>query len=245
MERLIRSAIHGLTDITGYIGIGMLPRISESHLHRLELIPLPGNRVLAVMVTDSGLVRSKMIELTETVVEDEMRRISEFLEEAYRDVTFHEIGESFLSILERSKERTRDLLREAMTISRKCFNESCAGELFFEGLPDMMRHNFLNREAAGDLLDLMSDSTRLPEYLSDQMVPEQMRILVGSEIPYPALQHMGMVLGTYEFNGHPSGTLGIIGPMQMDYGRVEGLVRYTAEEVSKKLKKKERSAKSS
>ena len=54
------------------------------------------------------------------------------------------------------------------------------------------------------------------------------RVLIGSETAFLGIQGCSVVVSNYQRAGQVVGTLGVIGPMRMEYERVIPLVRYTA-----------------
>ena len=60
-ESIIMNTSRALSDITQYAGIVLAPNPSQERLQHLEFMPMSGNNVLAILVTESGQIVNKLI----------------------------------------------------------------------------------------------------------------------------------------------------------------------------------------
>src|SRR4029077_1060118 len=79
LEDVMVSTSRMLSSLSNYTGMVLSPRLDKSLLRRLQLIPLSNSRILAIIVSQSGLIRHKVLQPARPITPERLGTISEML----------------------------------------------------------------------------------------------------------------------------------------------------------------------
>jgi heat-inducible transcriptional repressor len=104
------------------------------------------------------------------------------------------------------------------------------GEIYMDGITNMLAEpEFSDSEEARKALRLLEERSMLQDLLSQTVLPDTIggvQVLIGGEGNWNDLQQCSIVLSRYGSPGIATGTLGVLGPMRMAYGRSISMVRF-------------------
>jgi heat-inducible transcriptional repressor len=131
------------------------------------------------------------------------------------------------------------LLKKAMMLGRKMLETSIATEnLVITGASQLIQFpEFANIQATRSILEALEEKSKIVRILTQCIEGEGIHIIIGSESHDPELKGLSFVSAPYKFHDEAVGTLGILGPTRMEYGRMVPLVDHLAKVVSKILSK--------
>ena len=91
MDNLLSQTSRLLSHVSHSAGLVLSPKVENQHLRRLELIPLGGKQVLAVLVTQAGLIRHWPIQLTFSPTASRINTLNRFLNDNIQGKSIHEV----------------------------------------------------------------------------------------------------------------------------------------------------------
>ena len=111
-------------------------------------------------------------------------------------------------------------------------NAEISGEVYLDGLTNVMAEpEFAGSEDARRALRVLEERSVLQELMSRSVTPNNLggvQVVIGGEGAYDELRHFSIVLARYGMPGMVTGTLGVVGPVRMPYGRTISTVRFLA-----------------
>jgi heat-inducible transcriptional repressor len=114
-----------------------------------------------------------------------------------------------------------------------------AGEIYRDGLTNVLAEpEFAEIEVARRALRLLEERSLLQDLISRTMMSTKIggvQVLIGGEGTWEELRECSVVLGRYGAPGLAAGTLGVLGPIRMSYGRTISTVRFVASVLSELL----------
>jgi heat-inducible transcriptional repressor len=235
-EKLVGVASQLLSDLSGQIGILVMPAIGDTAIRSIEFVPLSGRRLLCVIVSEYGFVENKLIEAEEELSREELIRISNYLTENFRGRTLFAARERLLAAMGEERREMDLLLARAISLARRGFDEAGGPGLFVEGTTQV-----LARPELGDvarvrlLLDTFSDRQRLVVLLNQCLEGGGVRVVIGEDSAVTSNLDFSLVARPYGARESSRGTLGVFGPKRMDYERMIPLVNYLGESLSRAL----------
>ena len=125
------------------------------------------------------------------------------------------------------------MLSQALNLSRQALQNDEAEELYIEGTSHILDYP----EFTGDVDKIRSifrafeEKHHLVTLLDQTMAAQGVQIIISPEEQFPEMQ-LSLVATSYGSQQKPLGSLGVIGPMRMDYARLVPIVRYTASLVT-------------
>jgi len=233
-EELFRESSRLLGRMSNLLGVVLSPRISAGVLERLDVVPLSSSRVMIVISVRSGLVKTIVFETDVVLKRRDLDRVVALLNERLAGLRLEEIRRTYAR-------RTRGLDDDDRTgIVRLILNESTT--LFGESVEGRLRHGgtqqilsqpeFQQTEDVRRLIELIENEGYIVQLLEGQHAAlngetGQAVVSIGRENSDEKADKYSIVTAQYQV-GETIGTVGILGPMRMDYERVVALVESMA-----------------
>ena len=239
VEELLKATSRMLAVVTEQAGIVSRPKSSVTVFKHIEFIRLRDNLVLMVLVTKSGLVQNKIIEIEDTLSQGELDRLTQYLNELLVDLTLDQLKQRVLEEMKKDKDDFDALLSKALEISNQAFQDESVGEVYIEGRTNLMQYpEFRQIEILRDLFKAFEEKNIIIRLLEKSINASGIQIFIGSETQINEMEGCSVITAAYTQGDYPIGTLGVIGPTRMNYDRVIPVVDYTAKVISRILEKK-------
>lgn len=229
-EQLLAAASVALAEVTRQLGVAISPVLDETRLERLELVPVGELTVLVVASFGSGLIRSVVCELHSPVTRDELATLAGVVHLTALGRTPTEIHRSLVSEVRHGLEDPRldDLARQLLETLLRLAHPERPNEAYLQGAGNILGQNELGeRPYVHSLVQLLEDRRQLAQILEERVGREGVYITIGSENRVEHLRTLSLVTRDYRM-GDARGTLGVMGPTRMPYGRLVSAVDYIA-----------------
>jgi heat-inducible transcriptional repressor len=232
---LMREAGKVLSTISHSAGVVMAPRFTTTIFRHIDFIRLSSERVLVVLVAQSGVVQNKIIDVAEPFSQSELEQMSNYLNRTLAGLSIQQVKARIVEEMTKEKSLYDKLLRRALEMSREALQGESEGELLITGASNMLEQpEFADLEKMKRLFRAFEQKSHLVELLDKSLQADGVQIFIGSANEYSAFE--GCSLVTSAFSGRGTiGTLGVIGPSRMPYSMVIPIVDYTARLVSQVL----------
>ncbi len=237
-EELFRESSRLLGRMSNLLGLVLSPKLSTGVLERLDVVPLSSSRVMFVISVRGGFVKTIVLEIDATLKRPDLDRVVAILNERLAGLRLEEIRRTYAT-------RTRDLADDRTGIVRLILNESAtlfsepsAGRLSYGGTQEIIRQpEFQELADVRNLIALIEDEGYIVHLLEEQRlgVPGatgRAVVSIGSEHSDEKVEKYSLVTARYQV-GETAGTIGVLGPMRMDYERVVALVENMARLLSR------------
>ncbi len=233
-ERVPEEVARTLATMTHYASL-----VAQSHLDRLifkhlHFIPLDSSRVLAVIVTNAGVLRGRTLDLQEPMDPEGLDRLSRIVSQRLEG---HSLGEITDELLTRVVDEAAWQQRVVDQLTEWLLGQAPSADLriHIEGTANILTQpEFRDARAARPVLEALEREDVIAKLL-EGAPDRQVWITIGSEHHIEDLRGCSVVAAAYRIGGRPVGALGIVGPTRMHYARVVSLVRYLAESLSDAL----------
>lgn len=232
MEDVINRAAQVLSSVTHYTSLVMSPRGGELRIRNLQLVPVATTTALLVIVTDSGIVRDTVIHVDSDLDADALYGLSRMLTER---LTGHTLTESLelLKAMSREFAEKRTVLNGIGELMADVENQQEKTRLSFGGPSNILSFPEYNDvEKARAFLALLENKDTLVKLL-EQRQNVAFTVRIGPETGVPELKDCSLVTATYSLGDHTHGTIGVIGPTRMEYGRVLSALSAMGEQLTR------------
>ena len=226
-----RTSSH-LSDASRLTGLLLAPPLKQTMIARVDLMPLPDDRALAVVATDAGWITVREITLDGRVTSEEVRAIGRELTRRFRDRSVQEIVE-----METAPADPLDALHtRARAVTEQILAMLRGRTLYVSGAINMLDHpEFWDLETTRELLRTFEQKEKLAELLTALAAESGVRVTIGDENPVTALRECTLVTSTYMYRNQVLGILGVVGPRRLPYPEVISIVNETAQHVTEAL----------
>jgi heat-inducible transcriptional repressor len=235
VEGMMAAASRVLHSLTKHAGVVASPRPQAERLSRVEFLQLREGRVLAILVSRSGAVRNRVLNLSRPLSASELTQAANYLNSLVTDLTLSE------ALLRVKAEQARDLLElgalkaHALSLGAQVVQVEGA-QVRIEGQASLLDDKAIAQDVVKirALVVALEGKDQLLQVLDRTLDAQELQIFIGAEsgIIEPDL---AIVAAPYRLNGEVVGALGVIGPTRMDYSRVAPLVELTARIVGQAL----------
>ncbi len=207
------------------------PHPDRALLKHVELISTRGRQVLMVLVMVGGDIRQRLLTLSEPVTQEQLSQTAARITQLFQGQDAEGI-QAGISQLDRLEEDLAEWVLAEMHHS----NALAAGEIYLDGLTNVMAEpEFSGSEEARRALRLLEERSMLQDLLARTVLTSGVggvQVLIGGEGTWAELSQCSVVLARYGAPGSVTGTLGVLGPMRMSYGRTISTVRFMASLLS-------------
>ncbi|HEY8203563.1 MAG TPA: heat-inducible transcriptional repressor HrcA [Pyrinomonadaceae bacterium] len=240
--RLMESASHVLSELSKNVGIVVWPSLSDNGLQHISFLNLPDNRILVAVVSTSNIVQDKVIRLDESFSQDELDTIARYLNAEFYGKSLRAIRREILSRMKEEKALYDTLLRNAILLCDRSLDDedAAAGEVYIDGAFNILTQpEFANREKLRELLETLEEKERLVKILNECLIGDRMqrevKVIIGDENAVPSMKSCAVITASYHLDGDVSGTVGVVGPTRIEYGRTMAVVNYLARFIERAL----------
>lgn len=236
---LIKDVSRILSTISHHTGLAIVPKITDTVLKHIEFLKLRGNQVRVVLISRAGIVQNRLVELEEGLKQAELDRMSSHLNQLFSGLTIKEIKIRLIEEMRNERNLYDRLLKKALRLGEEVLGraDSDAKEVFIEGRSRFFEYpEFLDVERMKEIFRAFEEKSRIVHLLDKSLKAEGIHIFIGCETGSSEFNGCSLIAASYGIEGNISGSLGVIGPIRMDYSRIIPLVGYTAKLVEKMLK---------
>jgi len=237
-QELFRQASRVLSTVSGHPALVLAPRPQGMRLKHVQFISLGGDGVLTVLVGQDHQVQTRFVRSSTRYSQGQLDRFSQYLNELCQDLTLGETRRQILARMEEDKNLFDKMVSQALSLSRQALQSDEEEELYIEGTSQILDYPEFaaDVEKIRTLFKAFEEKHHLINLLDQTLASQGVQIIISPDEHFPEMQ-LSVVASSYAGNRTPVGSLGIIGPMRMDYGRVIPIVRFTASMVTDLLKK--------
>jgi heat-inducible transcriptional repressor len=229
MSQLMRGTCRILSAFSHYTGIVMPPSLQETICKRIEFIRIKNNHILVIFVASSGLVQNRVVEMDEDLSQNELDKITHYLNNLLTDLPLREVRERIVEEMRLEKMVYDELLQRVLQLGGDALEAREDRDLYIEGQTNILDEPaFADVERMKELFKAFEEKSLLVKLLDRSMKAQGVQILFGSECGVAGIKGCSLITSTYGHPGRFLGILGVIGPMRMDYARVIPVVDYTA-----------------
>ena len=230
-----------LSDMTHMAGLVTVPRMDNPQLRHIEFLPLSDQRVLTILVVNEKEVQNLIIHTNRQYDAEELRRITNFINATYGGRGVREIRDLLRDELERTRQAMHDGMAEAIEIAGQVFDDESLGgaedeNLVVAGQTNLMTFAELSSvDRLKNLFEAFNHKRDMFHLLERCVETDGIKIFIGHESGYEALDSCSLVTAPYVHEGQVAGVLGVIGPTRMAYERVIPIVDITSKLLSAAL----------
>ncbi|MBO5397922.1 MAG: heat-inducible transcription repressor HrcA [Clostridia bacterium] len=235
LEDLARIATTTLSEITHYTTISIEPNVNNHTIVDIKFILLGTRVLMAVILTDSGIIRESIIKFDEDLTTDQVNDLTyvfknklvgkplEKIEGPLEEYIMAEINTG-VKVIEKIIEEINKLLES----SSKAYIEGA------NKVVDMPE--FKKIDMAKDFLNVIDAKDIIADVINTGMAKD-INVYIGSESEREELKNFSIVTFNHLLDGKDIGTIGIIGPTRMDYSKVISVMKYISKKLNEDYKK--------
>ena len=232
----LREASSLLSHISKNASIIILPKLETFFFKRIEFVRLDDSRILVVLVSKAGMVYNHIV-YGEEIEQGHLNEYANYLNDTYADLTIQGMRDRLLHELSSDKVKFDSLVKQAINLGMTALDGvEDRPDIYIQGKESVFNSpDLANLERLRDIVNAFEDKGRIIRILNRVLEDPGVKVLLGEEMEHIGMDDFSMVASGYCRGNVPIGSLGVIGPMRMDYSRVIPLVGYMAKVLSDML----------
>jgi heat-inducible transcriptional repressor len=232
-------ACHILSRLSRSVGFVLTPDIGRSTFRHIDLVRLPHPRVLVVLVSRTGLVTHKVIEVDERLSRDDLQACANYLDANFAGMSLEAIRARLVEMMGEDKALYDSLLKKVLSVARPAFAPEGTGEasaVYVDGASNILETvEFEDLDRMRALFRTFEQKSRLVKIVSACLDGTGVRVVIGRDIPDPELQGVALVTAALPLGPENGWALGVMGSTRMEYPHVVSVVDHMARAVSQAL----------
>jgi heat-inducible transcriptional repressor len=208
------------------------PRFDQDFIQDIRLISLDPSKLLSVIITNFGLIRTEAIYLDKPVDTLFLRSCEEYFLWRLNK------GEKPLFNREAETKMAQRIYNEIMVRHVVGYTNFHDEDILRTGLSKLLAYPEFNDAAAlAGSLSLLEDEAQMRAILRECCKKNELTCWVGDELcPYvPAESECAIIAIPYKINQTIAGAIALLGPMRLPYRNLFGLSRLFSEQLSGSL----------
>ncbi|MBI1922103.1 MAG: heat-inducible transcription repressor HrcA [Geobacter sp.] len=235
VAEILKDTSRTLSTISHYTGIVLAPRLAANIFRHIEFVKLGQRRILAILVSEGGIVQNKIFESDAELSAADLGRMSNYLNDLLHGLTMEQVRRRVLEEMQNEKVLYDTLLKSALEFSEQALEDE-GSEVFIEGQANILEQpEFADLEKMKEIFRAFEEKNTLVSLLDRCMSARGVNIFIGAESRLSSLEGLSIVTSSFRTGANTLGVLGVIGPTRMGYGKVIPIVDYTAKLISNLL----------
>lgn len=230
IDNIIRRTTKLLSEVTRYTAAVLSPSVKKSAVKSIQLVQVNDYDVLAIVVTDTAVIKHVLIKLPRKIDYDTLLKINNMLNEKLRNLTVEQIDLSVINQILMELRGYYEILNAIIPVLYDSL-KSVDCDIYLEGTTNIFKYpeyNDINK--ARNFLSLLERKETLIDIFSDD--GENLKVSIGRENNNDEVRDCSIIRASYMVGNKVVGTIGVIGPTRMDYSKVIGILKFIADNLN-------------
>ena len=230
LEDVTKIVTNTLAEVTHYTSLAIGPDNAQQIISELKFVLLGSRILMAIILTENGLIKETMIKFEEDITEEQVQHINVIFNNKLKGMPLSEISkpkeEYIISEMKNEINIIKSIIEQINKAIVECKNVYLKGA---KNILDMPEFNEVDK--AKSFLDIVDKKEFLKNLEQEESVKD-INVYIGDENGNEKLKDYSIVTFKHVVNGKDLGTIGIIGPTRMDYAKVISIMKYINKELN-------------
>jgi heat-inducible transcriptional repressor len=233
LDDVVMRTVRLLAQLTRQVAVVQYPLLTRSSVRHIELVPIGLKRLLLVLITDTGRVEQRSVELPEAIEEDSVTQLRAVLNACLDGRMLTEVASVVAELPERVQPAERANAAAVFSVILETLVERNEERVVVGGAANLTAADF--SQGLREVLESLEEQVVLMRLLGESADQSSVTVRIGSENPVAGMRGTSLVAAGYGTGDQALARLGVIGPTRMDYPTAMGAVRAVARYVGQIL----------
>ena len=236
LSDLIKRACNLVSSVTGYTTVVLTPQASRILIKSIQLVAVDERRILVVVVAGGSVVNNRLVKLENPYEVEELPAISNAINKLMSGKTINQITMPMLVELQSSLGSQCQLILPVMEAVQECVKRIESTDVFLDGITNILNYpEFSDLFRAREILELLKEEEVIAALVKSSIKKQHLDVRIGSENESDQMKDLSVVTAVYGREGTDFGTISVIGPTRMAYGKVVSSIQYMRELLNKEV----------
>jgi heat-inducible transcriptional repressor len=222
LDDVLRRAVRLLAQLTRQVAVVQYPTLSTSTVRHLEVIALTPARLLMVVITDSGRVDQRIVELGDVIDDHELSQLREMLGQALEG---KKLSAASIAVADLAGElgnpgkqtSLSDAVGRSATVLLESLVDHSEERLLLGGTANLTRNTADFGGSLRSILEALEEQVVVLRLLAAQQEAGKVTVRIGHETEAEQMVGTSVVTTVYGTPDTVYGGMGVLGPTRMDY----------------------------
>ncbi len=233
-DNLIHAASNLLSQITNSTVVSVAMSTDKNVIKQIEIVKLGTCKVMIILVTSSGVIKSRILRLNFIIDDDTLSLIVNVLNKKLVNVFLSDLTPAFIQTFAASLGELTFLLSDILEAVIQLVKEANYKDVHLDGQANLLLIPEFKPELVIQLIESLKNEQVLKDLFFDTSF-QKTRVIIGKENKHSAFNKSSVILTKYNAKDQKRGIIGIIGPTRMNYSYLIANVEYVASSVGNLL----------
>ncbi len=234
LDDVLHRTVRLLAQLTRQVAVVQYPSLSRSVVRHLEVVHLASARLMLVLITDTGRVEQRVVELPSAVAENDVVDLRAVLNHALRGRHLTEAPEIVASLPDTAAPALRPVMTTLVSVLLETLVDRPESRVVLGGTVNLTR-SAVDFPSVLPVLEALEEQVVLLRLLEEADSPARVHVSIGAENEFEGLHAASVVASGYGTGNLALGGLGVLGPTRMDYRGTMSAVHAVARYVGRLL----------
>lgn len=236
LDDVVDRSVRLLAQLTHQVAVVQYPSLRRSALRHLELVPMGADRLLIVIITETGRVEQRVLEVADGLPEHTLGELRARLNASVAGRRLADLTEPLDRVVQSFPVGEQDFVRRVVRVLEETLGETTEERIVMAGTANLARSGLDFAHTIRPVLEALEEQVVLLKLLSEMAEDAAgVAVRIGHENEHEGLTETSIVAASYGSGGQPVARIGSLGPTRMDYASTISSVRAVARYLSRIL----------
>ena len=228
IDDIFQSTAKILSRMTQNVSMVLTNQQTIANFCYLKFLPLDSQHAILCIVADDGSIDTNVVDIPLGMSSEEMDYLAGKMSKLLEDRNLSDISVEILQNVHTDVVEDKLIFSSLLQAVRKMTGRRQEQKVFLGGTKQLLNQpEFRDVERVRNLLGILEEEKVLKDLLQGGE-DSGLKVTIGSENKFTGIQDCSMVQATYRLNGQIVGTMAVLGPTRMEYGKVISCLLYTS-----------------
>lgn len=226
IDDIFQSTAEILSRMTQNVSMVLTNQQTIANFCYLKFLPLDSQHAILCIVADDGSIDTNVVDIPLGMSSEEMDYLAGKMSKLLEDRNLSDISVEILQNVHTDVVEDKLIFSSLLQAVRKMTGRRQEQKVFLGGTKQLLNQpEFRDVERVRNLLGILEEEKVLKDLLQGGE-DSGLKVTIGSENKFTGIQDCSMVQATYRLNGQIVGTMAVLGPTRMEYGKVISVMDY-------------------
>lgn len=226
IDDIFQSTAKILSRMTQNVSMVLTNQQTIANFCYLKFLPLDSQHAILCIVADDGSIDTNVVDIPLGMSSEEMDYLAGKMSKLLEDRNLSDISVEILQNVHTDVVEDKLIFSSLLQAVRKMTGRRQEQKVFLGGTKQLLNQpEFRDVERVRNLLGILEEEKVLKDLLQGGE-DSGLKVTIGSENKFTGIQDCSMLQSTYRLNGQIVGTMAVLGPTRMEYGKVISVMDY-------------------